>query len=266
MGENKKYYWLKLKDDFFRQREIKKLRKIAGGDTYTVIYLKMMLLSLVNDCKIYFEGVEDTFIEELALELDEEVDNVKVTVMFLIKNRLLEEISENEFFLTYAKECTGSETSSAARVRRFRDKQKALQCNTDVTNSNTEKEKEKEIEKEIEKREKSVEKEKKAKTSFSQTDYIKSQNFSPYLEEKLIEWLEYKKERRESYKETGLKALCTQIKNRLIEFSDIAICNLIDECMANGWRGIIWDRIKNQTAKKESGNVFLDIAMDGDIL
>lgn len=154
MGENKKYYWLKLKDDFFRQREIKKLRKIAGGDTYTVIYLKMMLLSLVNDCKIYFEGVEDTFIEELALELDEEVDNVKVTVMFLIKNRLLEEISENEFFLTYAKECTGSETSSAARVRRFRDKQKALQCNTDVTNCNTEKEKEIEIEKE--KREKRI--------------------------------------------------------------------------------------------------------------
>ena len=156
MSENKKYYWLKLKDDFFRQREIKKLRKIAGGDTYTVIYLKMMLLSLVNDCKIYFEGVEDTFIEELALELDEEVDNVKVTVMFLIKNRLLEEISENEFFLTYAKECTGSETSSAARVRRFRDKQKALQCNTDVTNCNTEKEKEIEKEIEIEKREKRI--------------------------------------------------------------------------------------------------------------
>ena len=42
----KKYYWLKLNEGFFRDKKIKKLRKIAGGDTYTVIYLKMQLLSL----------------------------------------------------------------------------------------------------------------------------------------------------------------------------------------------------------------------------
>ena len=41
----KKYYWLKLKADWFSDKRIKKLRSIAGGDTYTIIYLKMMLLS-----------------------------------------------------------------------------------------------------------------------------------------------------------------------------------------------------------------------------
>ena len=46
MTDNRKYYWLKLKDDFFKSRVIKKLRKIAGGDTYTIIYLKMQLLSI----------------------------------------------------------------------------------------------------------------------------------------------------------------------------------------------------------------------------
>ena len=40
----KKYYWLKLKEGFFEQKIIKKLRKIAGGDTYVIIYLKMQLL------------------------------------------------------------------------------------------------------------------------------------------------------------------------------------------------------------------------------
>ena len=39
----KQYYWLQLKEDFFRQKEIKLLRKIAGGDTYTIIYLKQEL-------------------------------------------------------------------------------------------------------------------------------------------------------------------------------------------------------------------------------
>lgn len=34
----KKYYGLRLENDFFKQKEIKKLRKIAGGDTYVIIY------------------------------------------------------------------------------------------------------------------------------------------------------------------------------------------------------------------------------------
>ncbi|MCS4463376.1 phage replisome organizer N-terminal domain-containing protein [Clostridium botulinum] len=93
----KKYYWLKLKEDFFRQKEIKKLRKIAGGDTYTIIYLKMMLLSLKDEGKLFFEGLEDSFIDEIALEIDEDLENVKVTIMFLIKCRLIEELTENEF-------------------------------------------------------------------------------------------------------------------------------------------------------------------------
>ena len=59
----KKFYWLKLSENFFRQPRIKKLRRIAGGDTYTIIYLKMQLLSLENEGKLYFEGVEETFAE-----------------------------------------------------------------------------------------------------------------------------------------------------------------------------------------------------------
>lgn len=144
----KKYFWLKLKDDFFREKEIKKLRKIAGGDTYTIIYLKMLLLSLGKEGRLYFEGIEDSFVEEVALEIDEDVENVKVTVLFLKKCNLLEELSENEFMLIQAANNIGSETQGAERVRRFRESQKALLCNTGVTNCNTEIEIE--IEKEIE--------------------------------------------------------------------------------------------------------------------
>lgn len=137
---NKRYYWLKLKDDFFRQKEIKKLRKVAGGDTYTIIYLKMLLLALKSDNKIYFEGVEDDFSDELALELDEESDNVKMTLAFLQSQKLIEMINEDEYLLPQCESMTGTESASAERVRRHRlkkkDNQKTLQCNTDVTNSN----------------------------------------------------------------------------------------------------------------------------------
>jgi predicted phage replisome organizer len=129
---------LKLKDDFFSQKEIKKLRKIAGGDTYTIIYLKLQLLSLENEGIIMFEGVEDNFIEEMALTLDEDAENVKVTLLYLQKVGFIEETNADEFLLPKVLESIGSETSVAVRVRKHRNKQKALPCNTEVTKGNTE--------------------------------------------------------------------------------------------------------------------------------
>lgn len=116
----KKYVWLKLKDDFFQQRSIKKLRKIAGGDTYTIIYLKLQLLSLKDEGKLFYEGVEDDFIEEMALAIDEDADNVKVTLMFLEKNQLLEMVSDNEYLLPQVVDSIGSETAAAERMRKMR--------------------------------------------------------------------------------------------------------------------------------------------------
>ena len=168
----KKYVWLKLKKDFFQQRAIKKLRKIAGGDTYTIIYLKLQLLSLDDEGKLFYEGVEENFAEEMALAIDEDPENVKVVLMFLEKNGLLETVTENEFVLPETVNSIGSETAAAERKRqqRIREKEKLLleekqEVNTkkcdnvtpasqdvtllsdDVTNSHTEKEKEKEIDK-----------------------------------------------------------------------------------------------------------------------
>ena len=138
----KKYFWLKLKDDFFRDKRIKKLRKIAGGDTFTIIYLKLQLLSLKNNGTLIYEEIEETLEEELALEIDEDVDNVKVTLAFLFGNGLLEETDQNHYVMTETIQCIGSETASAERVRKHRELKnntlKALQCNTNVTNCNIE--------------------------------------------------------------------------------------------------------------------------------
>lgn len=148
----KRYYWLKLQDDFFKSKRIKKLRKIAGGDTYTVIYLKMQLLAMKNGGVLEYTGLEQTFSEELALDLDEEPENVSVTVNFLLSCGLLETSDNREYFVPYAVLNTGSEGASAKRVREHRER-KALQSNTDVTDTKQigNGEKEKELEKELEK-------------------------------------------------------------------------------------------------------------------
>lgn len=154
MNEPKRYFWLKLHKDFFQRKEIKRLRKIAGGDTYTIIYLKMLLRSIMSDGKLYFDGLEDDFASELALDLDEKEENVQITIQYLLKSGLLEMCSDEEYYLPDTKDSTGCETAVASRVRKHRERKKALQCNADVTQvkqlCNGEIEKELEIEKEIE--------------------------------------------------------------------------------------------------------------------
>lgn len=155
MSEPKRYFWLRLHKDFFQRKEIKRLRKIAGGDTYTIIYLKMLLRSIMSDGKLYFDGLEDDFASELALDLDEKEENVQITIQYLLKSGLLEMCSDDEYYLPDTKDSTGCETAVASRVRKHRERKKALQCNTDVTQvkqlCNGEIEKELEIEKEIDK-------------------------------------------------------------------------------------------------------------------
>ena len=137
MGVNKRYYWLKLKVDFFNDLRIKKLRKIAGGDTYSIIYLKMLLSSLENDGYIFHEGVESDFNEEIALKIDEDTDNVTVTTTYLLAHNLIE-YRENEgcFYFNDIEDVTGSETASTRRSRVSRSKKKGaevLQCNKNAT-------------------------------------------------------------------------------------------------------------------------------------
>ena len=161
----KKYYWIRLKTDFFKSLAMKKLRRIAGGDTYTIIYLKLQLLSADSEGVLYYEGIENTFAEEIASLLDEDEDNVKVTLQFLESVGLLERKAEDEYLLTEVPFLIGSESDSAERVRRCREKKKALieaqeetkalQCNGAVTACNTEKRRE-EREKEKSKRESRV--------------------------------------------------------------------------------------------------------------
>ena len=129
MSEPKRYFWLKLHKDFFQRKEIKRLRKIAGGDTYTIIYLKMLLRSIMSDGKLYFDGLEDDFASELALDLDEKEENVQITIQYLLKSGLLEMCSDEEYYLPDTKDSTGCETAAASRMRRCRAKKDKLERN-----------------------------------------------------------------------------------------------------------------------------------------
>ncbi|EPY2286111.1 phage replisome organizer N-terminal domain-containing protein [Clostridium sporogenes] len=267
----KKYYWLKLKEDFFRQKEIKKLRKIAGGDTYTIIYLKMMLLSLKDEGKLFFEGLEDSFIDEVALEIDEDLENVKVTIMFLIKCRLIEEVTENEFLMTKAYESIGSETQSAERVRRFRERKKQqelLQCNTLVTKCNTEIEKD--IELDIEK-DTELEKKKKKKgrkkegTKKTYNTIIDEYTENEELKNTILEFIKMRTLIKSKMTNNALDLMLKNL-NKLSNNDDIKI-KILEQSIMNSWKGVFplkeSNSIKQNSSNTDSSNPFLNMLNGG---
>lgn len=127
---NKKYYWLKLKKEFFKQKTIKKMRQLPGGEVYALIFLEMLTIATETEGVIYYENIESTPEEELALTLDEDVNAVKMTVSMLRMMNLLEDCKNGDFFLPDAVKMTGSESESAERMRRMREKHKADNENT----------------------------------------------------------------------------------------------------------------------------------------
>lgn len=151
MSNEKKYYWLKLYDDFFTSLRIKKLRRLAGGDTFVVIYLKMQLLAMKNDGIIKWKGLDDSFADELALDLDEDPDNVKVTLAYLISCGLAETSDNISYFFPFSVANTGSETSAAERMRKMRERNNVTPALRDRY-TEIDKEKEKESDKELEKK------------------------------------------------------------------------------------------------------------------
>lgn len=123
-NESKRYYWLKLKKSWFNSKHVKKIRRMPGGDRYTIIYLQLMLMSLEEGGCIYYENIEDDLIKEIALELGEDEDNIKNLLALLEKFGLIEFRANISLSLTEVLELTGQETESAVKKREYRERLK----------------------------------------------------------------------------------------------------------------------------------------------
>lgn len=149
MAEEKRYWWLKLEHDFFEQKETRALKRKEDGYILVTIYIKLMLKSLKENGSLFFDGIEDDFISELSLEIDEPIDKVEIVFEFLKSRQLLVEISDQEIQLPGAMIRLSSKTQSAVRMerKRKRDKKtKLLDTVTELHDSYVEKSRE-EIEK-----------------------------------------------------------------------------------------------------------------------
>ena len=155
MAKTKIYFWLKVDKKFFDNLFIKRLKNMPGGYTMTVIYIRLMLESLEDDCILYYEGYFDSLVQELALKLDVSEDDINMTVAYFTKCGLIQIDDDGHATLSQAKAMVESETNWAKYKREQRKNSQNLPKlenvqKLEIVSNSCPTEKEIEIDKELE--------------------------------------------------------------------------------------------------------------------
>lgn len=116
-----RYYWIKLKDTFFQDKHIKKLRKLPGGSDCVIAYMKMMLASTKTNGIITLDGIEETPAEEIALMIDESKEVCQMTMAYGLKVGFIQQMDDlSACRLLQVEQLLDSETDDANRKRENR--------------------------------------------------------------------------------------------------------------------------------------------------
>ena len=119
MAENKKYYFLKLKEDFFDQREIVVLEGSKDGVLYVNILLKLYLKSLQHNGKLLLNEVTPLSAEMIALLTRHEIGTVERAMRAFMQLGLVEVLEGNTFYMPEIEEMTGKGSSDGERKARY---------------------------------------------------------------------------------------------------------------------------------------------------
>lgn len=178
MAEQKRFYWIKLKESFFINNDVTDwILAQPNGCEYIVLYLKLCLFTANKGGRLAMEIGEMLIpfdAQKIARETKFDIDTVIVAMELFKKIGLIYEEADGILKIPYVDEVVGSESSSAIRMRRSRTK-KALEKskNKEIKASHCDEEKKKEKrEKILENRALDVEEEKTAPAeTFDNNDY-----------------------------------------------------------------------------------------------
>ena len=142
MGENKRYYWLKLQENFFEDDTIDFIEGQENGEKYVLFYLKLCLKALKNEGKLI------RYVGEMLLPYDDvgiakltrtDIDVVRSALLLFSKIGLIKKMDSGEIYLTQLNEMVGTETQKAKYMRQRRLEQKSNivtpllpECYTDI--------------------------------------------------------------------------------------------------------------------------------------
>lgn len=151
MAENGKYYWLKLKRDFFKRHDIQIIESMPNGKDYILFYLKLLCESVDHNGSLRFSEEIPYNDQMLATITNTNVDIVRNAVKLFVELRMMEVMDDGTFYMTQVEKMIGGETKWAEKKRLQRAKednvpQLSSECPTELELN---KEKEKNIDKEL---------------------------------------------------------------------------------------------------------------------
>ncbi|WP_106460136.1 phage replisome organizer N-terminal domain-containing protein [Anaerococcus sp. Marseille-P3915] len=123
MGDSKRYYWLKLPEDFYDDDTIQWIEDQENGAAYVNFYLKLLLKSLSDDGRlIRYVGqrLMPYDVKSLARLTNTEQDTVRVALELFVNIGLVERLETGELYMSQIDEMIGKETEAARRKRKHR--------------------------------------------------------------------------------------------------------------------------------------------------
>lgn len=259
--------WIKITTDIFDDEKILLIESLPEADSIIVIWFKLLCLAgkmnnsgvfMMNDTIAYTDKMLATIFRrkettvQLALQTFENFGMVEIIDgVITIPNW-----NKHQSLDAYEKKKQRDRLYQAER----RANQRALISKSSDISPDSQKTQSSDVAVSEEERDKDIEEDKKENKSVRETTralflrLLPDYTFSDLLAEKMAEWITYKTERKEPYKEQGMKSLLRQVENNAAKYGSQAVCDLIDECMANNWKGIIFDRLKNQKKSTSGGS------------
>lgn len=246
--------WIKIVTDIFDDEKVLLIESMPSPDSIIVIWFKLLCLAgrqnnsgviMMNERIAYTDEMlatvfrRDVNTVRMALKVFEQFDMIRIvdgviTIPNWGKHQNLDQLErKKEYQRKY--------------MRGYREKQKLLTAgeNETICKANSESH----VSRADKEEDKDKEGEKKKKKSVKESPHTLLQRLIPEyimtedLKAKMAEWITYKTERKEGYKETGLKSLLRQVENKAMEYGEPALIALIDQCMASNWKGIVFDKL-----------------------
>lgn len=132
MSDNKKYYYLRLKENFFDSDELKILESMKDGYLYSNILLKLYLRSLKNDGKLVVNDRIPYNAEMLASVTGHQIGTVKQALSIFKDLGLIDVLENGAIYMLDIQNFIGKGSSEADRKREYRQR-----IETDRTNVQT---------------------------------------------------------------------------------------------------------------------------------
>lgn len=121
MSDNKKYYYLKLKENFFDSEEMIILQNMPDGYLYSDILMKLYLRSLKNSGKLMFKDLIPYTPSALAQVVRHQIGTVEKALRIFQDLGLIEILDNGAIYMLDIQNFIGESSTEADRIRKYRN-------------------------------------------------------------------------------------------------------------------------------------------------